>query len=761
MAHSKPSTTIFQSSYTLQFPWVKEHPNDKFSAMCTWCKTVINITSMGRTALKSHAKSAKHVLQESNRKKCLPIGMFFKTADNPVPGTSSSCAQQPPPLPPPAATDLQPIPAQQAPQPKNAIKSFVLAESVTKSEVFWCLEIVMNHIPFRVAARCAENFKVQFPDSDIAAKIQLQRTKIGYTVVFGLAPYFKENLEKDISNCPHLVVCFDESLNKVSQKQQMDLHIRFWDENKRQVGTRYLTSVFLGHSRAIDLLEGVKQCLTNETLKKVVQVSMDGPNVNFKMVSELQKELEVSPDRPTLLSIGSCGLHTVHNAFKSGMQATGWDVVGLLRSLYNLFKDSPARRSDYVHYSQSNTFPLKFCAVRWVESGNVANRALLILPFVKKYVDGVTNDKKEPTCQSYVVVKEKLKDKLLPAKICFFSSVCGILEPFLREFQNDAPMVPFVYTEMQSLVLSLFERVVKKDHLEKNKHQLHKIDLSKSDNLIFVKHLDLGFATKDALRSCEVSTDLEKLRLKEGARNALLSMIKKIMEKSPLKYSFTRSVTCLNPSVIQSDIHLAETRLTKCLEEVVGSRWVTGLKADIIKRQYRKLFSLPDVMELCKTYKRSKKRLDVFFVELFDLFGAEDYVELNSFIKFVLTLSHGNASVERGFSINKECIVENLKEESLVALRQVHDGVTSAGGLESFVITKDLVHSARNAHARYTENLKEQKEALANLEVKEKERKRALLERKKLEEEKSTVLAEARKRAAEIEERIEELKKKK
>ena len=40
------------------------------------------------------------------------------------------------------------------------------------------------------------------------------------------------------------VVSFDESLNKKSQKKQMDIHIRFWGTNK--VITRYFGSQFLG-----------------------------------------------------------------------------------------------------------------------------------------------------------------------------------------------------------------------------------------------------------------------------------------------------------------------------------------------------------------------------------------------------------------------------------------------------------------------------------------------------------------------------------
>ena len=46
-------------------------------------------------------------------------------------------------------------------------------------------------------------------------------------------------------------------------------------------------------------------------------------------------------------------------------------------------------------------------------------------------------------------------------------------------------------------------------------------------------------------------------------------------------------------------------------------------------------------------------------------------------------MSHGQASVESGFSVNQSMLVENLQEESLIAQRQVYDGQQSLGGLKS------------------------------------------------------------------------------
>lgn len=49
--------------------------------------------------------------------------------------------------------------------------------------------------------------------------------------------------------------------------------------------------------------------------KDIIQVSMDGPSVKWKFYGELKKKVN-NDYGTTLINIGSCGLHVVHNSFK-------------------------------------------------------------------------------------------------------------------------------------------------------------------------------------------------------------------------------------------------------------------------------------------------------------------------------------------------------------------------------------------------------------------------------------------------------------
>ncbi|KAJ8868407.1 hypothetical protein PR048_029923 [Dryococelus australis] len=72
------------------------------------------------------------------------------------------------------------------------------------------------------------------------------------------------------------------------------------------------------------------------------------------------------------------------------------------------------------------------------------------------------------------------------------------MEPFLREFHNEVPLVPFLYSTLHSLLKQVMETFVKGDMIEKK--ELSKIDLSARESPIHTKNIDLDLATRDDLR---------------------------------------------------------------------------------------------------------------------------------------------------------------------------------------------------------------------------------------------------------------------
>ena len=83
------------------------------------------------------------------------------------------------------------------------------------------------------------------------------------------------------------------------------------------------------------------------------------------------------------------------------------------------------------------------------------------------------------------------------------------------------------------------------------------------------------------------------------------------------------------------------------------------------------------------------------------------YEKIWSVVKNVLTLSHGQATVERGFSTNEQISKENLQEHTF--FRQVYDHIKSVAGAINVEITKKLILSVASARQKYMAYLDEQK----------------------------------------------------
>ena len=84
---------------------------------------------------------------------------------------------------------------------------------------------------------------------------------------------------------------------------------------------------------------------------------MDGPSVNWKLLSHFKSEVGAAPNSPQTLEI---------------------------------FNDSPARRTAFTLVTKnSKTFPNQFVGVRWLENRTVVEHLLSLLDDLKLFVDAV------------------------------------------------------------------------------------------------------------------------------------------------------------------------------------------------------------------------------------------------------------------------------------------------------------------------------------------------------------------------------------
>ena len=160
---------------------------------------------------------------------------------------------------------------------------------------------------------------------------------------------------KSIKDLIFFAASFDEGLNRIYQDEQMDVHIRYWDNEKGLVKINYLDSRFV--FRPNDELHNALQSLPE---KNMLQMSMDGPNTNWK-VFELLFSYRNEKEWSNLLNLDSNGRYIVRGTFQTGIKATNWEIEKVLKSaMFKRFHDSPAPRDLYIKVTENEKFPLKY-----------------------------------------------------------------------------------------------------------------------------------------------------------------------------------------------------------------------------------------------------------------------------------------------------------------------------------------------------------------------------------------------------------------
>ena len=175
-----------------------------------------------------------------------------------------------------------------------------------------------------------------FPNKDIACSYSMAKTKLSFMMNFGIATHFTTLQLERLVKSKVYTIHFDETLNEVVQKCQMDSSLRFWDKTASEAVMQYFDPKFLGHASAQDLLDEFQRALKDLHESSMLQVSVDVPSVNWALYDELHKHRE-REELPSLINISSCGLHIIHLALKRCVTATEWNLKGILKSIYTNF----------------------------------------------------------------------------------------------------------------------------------------------------------------------------------------------------------------------------------------------------------------------------------------------------------------------------------------------------------------------------------------------------------------------------------------
>ena len=148
----------------------------------------------------------------------------------------------------------------------------------------------------------------------------------------------------------------------------------------------------------------------------------------------------------------------------------------------------------------------------------------------------------------------------------------------------------------------------------------------------------------------------------------------------------------------------------KLLQYLLDNKQLNARTCDTVMDQYRKWISYigENKKDEYESYRMdSSTGIDELF--FMDIGSNAEYKDLFSVVKDMLILSHGQSSVERGFSDNKELLKGNMHEHTLITYRRAYDGLKSEKKPVHECVTKPLLESCRHAYQRYQAHVQETK----------------------------------------------------
>ena len=304
-------------------------------------------------------------------------------------------------------------------------------------------------------------------------------------------------------------------------------------------------------------------------------------------------------------------------------------------------------------------------------------------------------------------------------KLHFFAYVANIVEPFLVKYQADNPMIPFLYFNLKEIIIKLLKIIVKPDVLEKCKswQKLKDLDLSLDKNLLTDEKLNAGFAVANILHDLKRKDLIKLYQTKEFlkmTKNFTVSMVEKLREKSLLNSPMIRATSVFDPTVL---IALPKQKLIDCLKTLLGNfmnlKILTPQQCDLVLSQFKDFMDIEIKAIKPEPFKftHPKDRLDDFYYQHAFI---SNYKELSFVVRLVLTLSHGQAAVECGFSINNTSVKTNMTLVSIISRRIIKDHLI-ANQLKPHTVhtTASLIKSfgsARQAYMIELDNTKKEKE---------------------------------------------------
>lgn len=272
---------------------------------------------------------------------------------------------------------------------KKTLIMFSKKDESVKAEILWALHTVVHDESAASCEGIADTFKAMFP-CNASDKFSMGRTKVAYIITEALHPFFRDSLLRDVKSSLY-TVHYDETTNTKNMKE-LQVRVRFWHTERQEVQCHHLETFFIGQATGDILHEYILKAVDNAglSLQNMLMLSSDGPNVNKKVWRLVNEAVKTSRSGKSLIDIGTCNIHIMHNAFLKGLQEHGQIVSDVIIKIYYFFEGWPTRNEAYEAVQKQMGVPLhafiKHVPSRWLTLLPAANRIVEQWSAITEYI---------------------------------------------------------------------------------------------------------------------------------------------------------------------------------------------------------------------------------------------------------------------------------------------------------------------------------------------------------------------------------------
>ena len=193
----------------------------------------------------------------------------------------------------------------------------------------------------------------------------------------------------------------------------------------------------------------------------------------------------------------------------------------------------------------------------------------------------------------------------------------------------------------------------------------------------------------------------------KDSRHFIISLLSKLFERIPLRSVLVMCSSIFNPAkLLVNELDNSKRKMKKLLQ-FLPTNYMIASKFDSAIFQFCDF--LDNVVKKNNdefhNFNKATDRLDVFYFRN-SVLKSKKAKKLDFVSKLIFTVSHGNASAERGLSVNNLIWGNNMIAETINAHRFIKDYVIANELFPHiFEINNDLILSLKKVRGRYQQEL--------------------------------------------------------